>query len=155
MDTTNYSTTMTQEEYLKNRIDTQIKWYEDKSAINKNWYYRCHVLMLVCSALIPLLIGFSNAPYEYFKYIAGSLGVVVAIMQGILGLKKYQENWITYRSTSEMLQREKLLFLNGIGDFEDRNYAFKVFVLKAEQIMSSENSNWITLQGSNEKQKEV
>jgi hypothetical protein len=155
MNSTISATTMTQEEYLTNRIETQIKWYEDKSTINKNWYHRFHVLMIICSALIPLLIGFSNAPYEYFKYIAGFLGVIVAILQGVLALKKYQENWMTYRSTAEMLHREKLLFQNGIGEFEDKTYAFKVFVLKAEQIMSSENANWVTLQGTKEKPKDV
>jgi hypothetical protein len=155
METPSIATAMSPDDYIKNRIDDQIDWYNRKSNSNKNWFYRCNVITILCSALIPFLVGFSSPEQAYLKYLAGAFGVIITITQGILSLKKYQENWMTYRSTAEMLQREKLLFLNGVGDFEDDAYAYKVFVMKAEQILSSENTNWITLQGTKEKPKEV
>ena len=134
---------MTPEEYLKNRVDAQLKWYDEKSGKNRKWYYRLRTTTIVSSALIPMLIGYSNSVNE-LKYVAGLLGVVVAICEGLMSLRKYKDNWLTYRGTAESLQREKILFQNNIGETLDDAYHFKVFVLKAEQIMSSENSNWLS-----------
>jgi Protein of unknown function (DUF4231) len=155
METPIKTTSMTPGDYLKLRVEDQIGWYTKKSATNKKWFYACQTITIICSALIPFLIGFSNGELEYLKYIAGVLGVIVAIFQGLLGLKKFQENWMTYRGTAEMLQREKFLFLNQIGETIDEGYDFKTFVYKAEQIMSSENTNWVSLQGMKEKSKEA
>lgn len=145
METTSPSTWEQQrDQYLSERVDGQIKWYGGKSRANKKWYYLSRTIIIVSGALIPLLVGYASGNWEWLKYVAGALGAVVAVSEGVLSLKKYLENWTTYRSTSERLKREKLLYLNKVGeDYAGGDEtAFKQFVVKAELIMSSENQDW-------------
>lgn len=130
--------------YRSGRILDQINWYGNKSAINKKWYYTCQTIVISAGALIPLLVGYAEDDWIFFKYIAGGLGVVVVITQGILSLKKYQENWSTYRMTAERLRRENLLYENSVGEdyAAGDEAAFKRLVIKCEQIMASENEEW-------------
>ena len=99
--TTSVNNTVSSAEYIKTRVDTQIEWYEGKARKNKRGYHVCQTLVILSGALIPLLVGYSNGNWERLKYVAGALGVLVAIMEGILSLHKYKENWLTYRGTAE------------------------------------------------------
>ena len=137
---------MAPDEYLGKRVEEQFAWYEGKSALMKRNYYRCKVIVIVSSALIPLLVGFSDSINENLKYVADALGAVVAITEGILSLKKYRENWLIYRTTAESLNREKIFLVNRVGPYGegDESELFKKFVERAEQIMASENSSWMS-----------
>lgn len=37
---TDYPIMMTQEEYLKERVEDQISWYDKKSGNNKRWFHK-------------------------------------------------------------------------------------------------------------------
>ncbi|MEO6757885.1 MAG: DUF4231 domain-containing protein [Saprospiraceae bacterium] len=139
--------TPTPTDYLRDRIDDQIGWYEMKSKRNKQWYHLSRTLTILGGALIPLCVGYSDS-WNWLKYLAGALGVVIAITEGILGLKKFKDNWFTYRSAAEALRREKQFYLHRVGDYSDPAVAFPNFVQRAEQIMSSENSSWIVYRGN-------
>lgn len=139
---------MTPAEYLEQRVQRQIAWYDKKSVRNKKWFYIMQTLIITSSALIPLLVGYSD--FENFgmlKYVGGAMGAVVTILSGIMALKKYRENWRIYRASAESLQREKLLFLNRVEpyDFDDDDKNFKLFVRRAEELMSSENALWASV----------
>lgn len=132
------------DKYRSERVLDQFAWYNRKSGINKRWYYICQTIVIVSGALIPLLVGYAAGDWDWLKYAAGVLGVLVVITQGLLSLKKYQENWTIYRITAERLNREMLLYDNSVGEdyapADER--AFKRFVVKSEQIMASENEEW-------------
>ncbi len=132
------------EQYLQKRVLDQIGWYERKSAFNKRWFHYLRTTVIVSGALIPLLVGYANGPLEWLKYIAGALGAVVAISEGLLSLKRYRDLWSTYRLTAERLNRERWLYENGALDEYAANdeAAFRRFVQRAEQIMASENDEW-------------
>ncbi len=134
------------DKYLKDRIQDQLNWYNKKSGENKKWFHRWRLSIIVSGALIPLLIGYANGKLEWLKYIAGILGALVAIAEGVLSLKRYREHWSTYRLTAERLNRERWLYENKAKDEykTDDEEAFRRFVLNAEQIMSSENEEWIS-----------
>ncbi|MCS7036319.1 MAG: DUF4231 domain-containing protein [Saprospiraceae bacterium] len=130
--------------YLKERIEDQFKWYERKSASNKRWFHRLRTTVIVSGALIPLLVGYANGSLEWLKYIAGALGAVVAISEGILSLRRYRDLWSTYRLAAERLNRERWLYENNaIEEYASNDEAaFRRFVQRAEQIMASENDEW-------------
>ncbi|MBL7776284.1 MAG: DUF4231 domain-containing protein [Saprospiraceae bacterium] len=130
--------------YRSERVLSQIAWYNRKSGIDKQWYYFCQTIVIASGALIPLLVGYADGERSWLKFVAGGLGAAVVVAEGVLSLKKYRENWSVYRMTAERLQRELLLFDNAVGDdyaIADET-AFKRFVIKAEQIMASENEEW-------------
>jgi hypothetical protein len=100
------------------------------------------IVAIVFGVLVPVLIGFSEQQ-PFLKYIAGALGAVVAIIESAQSLYKYKDNWITYRSTSEALIRERFLFNSNAGMYRDAE-AFTRFVEQVEQILSAENRVWLT-----------
>ena len=132
------------DKYLTERVLDQINWYGQKSARNKNWYYICRSTIIISGAMIPLLVGYAEDGRNWPKYLAGALGALIVIAEGIMSLKKYRENWSIYRATGENLRREQLMFENNVGeDYASADEeAFKHFVLRAEKIMASENEEW-------------
>jgi hypothetical protein len=69
--------------------------------------------------------------------------VITALMQ----LHKYQENWILFRSTQELLKREKFLYLNDAGDYTglDPETKKRTLVERIESLISSETSKYFVL----------
>jgi hypothetical protein len=135
--------TMGKEEYLEDRLDDQIKWYGDKAAWNQRWHKRLQVMIIVAGALIPFVSGFESGEIIWTKILVGVLGVVVAALTAILGLYKFQENWIQYRFTCESLKREKHTFLAGVAPYAGDD-AFDVLVGRVETLISSENAAWVS-----------
>lgn len=130
---------MNQEEYLQNRVDDQIAWYDSKSASNQRWFRRLRIIEIVAAALIPLLAGYAD--WDVVKIVVAFLGLVIAVIAGVLGLFQYQENWTAYRSTCESLKQEKYLFLTKTEPYDHKD-PFPLFVQRVEGLMAKEHSAW-------------
>ena len=95
---------MTEDEYIKERVDDQIDWYSTKSGTNKNYHLWTKALVIIFAALIPLAAGFITPTTAWLNYVIASLGVLTAIFTGLSALLKFQEKWNEYRTTSETLK---------------------------------------------------
>lgn len=144
------STTLTQadapgslgaSQYLTERVQDQISWYERKSAWNQSWFKRLRILEIVAAALIPFLTAIPDT--TKMKFVVGGLGVLITVVAGILALFQFQERWTEYRTTSESLKTERFLFLTGAEPYADGD-AFRVFVQRVESLLGSENTGWAT-----------
>ena len=133
---------MTEEEYLKDRVNNQITWYSKKSAINKKYYLWSNALIIVFAALIPFFAGLSDDTLVWGKYLIALFGVLTATLTGISALYKFQEKWMTYRITGESLKREKILFQTRTEPYTNEPSSFHQFVSTAEGIMNNENAVW-------------
>ncbi|MFA5782158.1 MAG: DUF4231 domain-containing protein [Bacteroidales bacterium] len=131
---------MNEENYLKDRVDDQIKWYSDKSSTNKMLYHTCKISEIIIAAVIPFLTGIVDK-FPDLKYLIGTLGVIIAILAGLILIFKFQEKWTQYRTTSETLKHEKYLFLTRTGLYQGEN-PFNLLVERVEFLISKENSNW-------------
>lgn len=144
---------MTEQDYLSQRIDDQIGWYSKKSTFNKNRYQFIKALVIITSACIPVLAILITENDNLLKVIVGFAGVLIVVLEGLLALYKYKDLWLQYRMTSELLNREKVLFLTGAGIYK-KNKTLQVFVERAETIMGSENKNWLSNQQETDDSKE-
>ena len=74
--------------------------------------------------------------------------MIVAIA-GVIQLTKAQESWLLYRSTAETLVREYNLFMLKAGDYSEPGLTDykrdKLFVERAESIMSTEGTKYLSL----------
>lgn len=131
---------MNQDEYINNRVDNQIDWYDQKSGANQRWFRWLRLVEIVAAASIPLLAGYADSISE-IKVVVGVLGLMVAAIAGILGLYQFQENWTGYRTTCEALKQEKYLFLTKTQPY-DQGDSFALFVQRVENLISKEHSNW-------------
>ncbi|GAA4271597.1 DUF4231 domain-containing protein [Aquimarina gracilis] len=133
---------MNEEQYIKDRVEDQIKWYGTKSAANKRMHLWTKGLIISFSAFIPLISGFLKSGPEYLNYVVGALGMVVAILTGISELMKFQEKWAKYRTTAETLKHEKFLYMTKSGHYHAEKAQFNQFVSRIETYISTENSEW-------------
>ncbi|MFT7603395.1 MAG: hypothetical protein ACI8VT_000962 [Saprospiraceae bacterium] len=145
---------MDQKTYLTDRVDDQINWYTTKSKFNQNRYKLLKTVIILVSVTIPFLAGLIKGEGDILKIAVGVGGILIAGFEGILSLYKYQDLWLQYRLTAEMLEREKILFVTEAGPYENNPVAFKQFVTQAESIMSAENKSWLAI-SKEKKEKET
>lgn len=131
---------MTEQEYIKARIDDQIKWYSEKASTNKLYNHWTKGLIILFSATIPLIAGLEFC--STIKNITvGILGSLIAILSGLSGLLKFQEKWSEYRTTSETLKHENIIS-NKTGPYSEDSNPFKLLVTRTENLVSKEHSAW-------------
>jgi len=131
---------MAPEEYVEQRLNDQIVWYDRKSSTNQSWFKRLRFAEIVAAATIPFLSGFAGNSLP-IKIAIGALGVLVAVVASLLGLLQLQVHWIEYRATAESLRREKFLFLTQTEPY-DKDNAFHLLVQRVEALLSKENTDW-------------
>lgn len=129
------------EQYIKNRVDDQIDWYDNKSVYCQKRYKFLQITEIVFAALIPLLSAYSKN--QIVSIIVGLLGATIAIIESITKLNKYHENWIEYRTTCELLRYQKYLFETHSSPYnQEEETVENLFVRNVENIISSENNKW-------------
>ena len=135
---------MDEKEYLEQRVEDQISWYDRKSQWNQKWFRILCALQFVAAALVPFLAPYITADTPKLKVSVGLLGVLIAVLTSVIGLLKLQEHWMQYRTTCESLRHEKFLYLTHVSPY-DTDDAFDVFVQRIESLSSRENSAWASL----------
>lgn len=131
---------MTPDEYIAERVDDQIAWYDQKSQGAQRWFKRFRGLEIISAGAIPLFAGFGGGS-TWSIIVVGVLGAVVAILASLLSLNQFQEYWIEYRTTCESLKHEKYLFLTNAEPYNEED-PFGLFVQRIESLISKENSAW-------------
>ena len=129
------------EEYITNRVDEQITWYDKKAGSAQRKYKICQLIEIVVAALIPVFVGFFDI-CPVMQFLVGLCGVAITIIEGIVSLNKWHENWIEYRSTCELLRHEKYLFEMKAPPYGDSASLESLFVNNIESLISSESSKW-------------
>jgi len=132
---------MSEEEYVSERLEGQIKWYDMKSRFNKRWFVGLKSVELVIATSIPFVVGFISREMMWLKFVAGFLGLLVAVVSGIQSVFKFHENWIQYRTTAETLKHEKFLYLTKVRPYDGKD-AFNRLVERVESLISKEHSRW-------------
>jgi hypothetical protein len=131
---------MTPEEYLEQRLDDQIQWYDGKSGSAQRWFKRLRAAEIVFAAAIPVLASFAEGN-AFIGPLMGILGALVVVLAGLLSLQQYQERWVEYRATAESLKHEKYLYLTGTDPYAGPD-AFPLLVQRVEALISKEHSAW-------------
>jgi hypothetical protein len=80
------------------RLESQIDWYDRKSRASRRMFKRIKIIEILSAAAIPFLAALS---FPYDKLVTAGLGVLITVLEGLLHLNQYQQNWTTYRSTCE------------------------------------------------------
>jgi hypothetical protein len=126
------------------RLQDQLTWYSQKSREARKAFKRIKVTEIVAAALIPFLTGQIGAKiFPGVSYVIGGLGVLITVLEGLLHLNQYQENWSSYRATSESLKHEKFMFLAKAGPYADAADPRVALAERIEAVMAQENSQWV------------
>ncbi len=129
------------QEYMKIRVDNQIKWYSKKSQQNQKAYRFIRLFEIIFSAGIPFIVGFADIRIDLVRWSVALIGVLLAISVGIISLYKFQEKWVAYRTTCETLKHHKYKYITKTTPY-DGDDALSAFVENVETLISAENTNW-------------
>jgi len=141
MSTKSSVSVLTETEYLEQRLDDQIDWFDNKSQSNQQTYKRLRLIEIVAGASIPLLAGFGHGQW-YLSLAIGALGLVVAVIAGVMSLYRFQENWTEYRAAAETLKQERFLYLTRAFPYGS-DKPFELLVQRVESILRHERSEWL------------
>jgi hypothetical protein len=125
------------------RLDDQLAWYSNRARANQQLYKRLKVLEIAAAALVPVAgaSGTSQLPL-----IAGLLGALIVVLEGIQHVYQYQSNWIGYRATAEGLKREKYLHAARAGAYAGVTDRDRILAERIEEVMAHEQTKWVETQ---------
>jgi hypothetical protein len=121
------------------RLEDQIAWYDRKSAECQRRFKWLKALVIGAAASIPVV-----AAFDVPVYVAGILGAVVVVTEGVLHVNQYHQNWITYRSTAEALKHEKYLFLARADVYGGSKKPLRLLAERIEGLISQEHARWVS-----------
>ena len=133
------------------RLEDQIDWYNKRSQSNQSIFKRIKTFEIVAAAIIPFLAMLKS---QYAAWMTGGLGVVITVLEGLLHLNQYQQNWIAYRSTCELLKHEKYTFLAGAGAYANIANPRALLAERVEALVSQEDAKWASIQQQGPKSNE-
>lgn len=137
------------EEYVNGRYQSQINWYSTKASSNKNWYVILQWGLIITSSLTPILILVEGNNKLFPAFVA----VAVAIMAASLKTFKFQETWLSYRTISESLKKEKYFYDAKLYEYQEVEDKEALFVERVEALISRENTKWIEIHKSEKPKK--
>lgn len=156
---------MTQEEYIKDRVEDQITWYGNKSSNCQKKYKIWQVIKIIAALLITTLSLWAS-PQVIIKevldktndliidnggsiitmsHIIGALGAFIIFIESFVKIYDYKKLWVQYRMASENLIREKLMFETNSSPYNIKE-PFNLFVQRCESVMQNEMSGWKEIQ---------
>jgi len=152
------------DDYVENRYKKQMDYYSKSSSKNQKKYKQFQWILIILSALTPVLAALngvtSSSSLKIFN--AGSLVqillVIISSIVAILttGLKtfRYQDLWIKYRTTYELLKPEIYYYEFNIGMYGSAGADKEsVFVTRVEAILNTEHSQWQPVSKSQDEKK--
>ncbi len=126
--------------YLVDRYEDQLAWYDKKAIWNHKAYQIFQWIALILSAIMPVLVIVAEG---WTRWLAVFVAVVVAICIAALKTFKYQDNWISYRTTCETLKKEMHFYKANIQGYEKVEDKEALFVEQVESLISRENTLWL------------
>jgi Protein of unknown function (DUF4231) len=128
---------------IMQRLEDQIDWYDRKSIANQRTYKQMKVVEILAAAIIPFLAALRS---PNIGMVTGALGVLVTVLEGMLHLNQYQQNWINYRATCEALKHEKYAYLGKASPYANVPDAHALLAERVETLVSEEHAKWASLQ---------
>jgi hypothetical protein len=125
----------------------------DRKSLNaQRAFKRIKVVEIVAAALIPFLAALNLTAVTW---VMGGLGFLVTVLEGLLHVNQYQQNWITYRSTCESVKHEKYFYLGKAGPYANATDPHALLAERIESLVSQEHAKWASLEQQQPKRKSV
>lgn len=137
------------DEYIKERYEDQVNWYDKKAIRYKNFNDRFRILTILVGSVVPVL---ALMDYPLARTLTVILSALVAILMGVLNYFKFEEKWHNYRSTCETLKKEKYYYQYKINEYGDTKNPDELFIQRVEAIISREHTQWLRIEKSKKKE---
>ena len=135
--------------YINKRLNNQIEWYETRSKQMKKKFSLISSIIIIVNAIIPIFVLLSEEFGLKFKVIVILLSSIASISTTMLQLFKYQELWLKYRVTSQLLIKEKISYETETNKYKNNTEALELLIVTCEEIMEKEIDKWEKMYNSN------
>jgi Protein of unknown function (DUF4231) len=137
------------EQYFKNDLADQRTWYSQRAGLYKTRSELLVLLTIVLGVLITFIQVLGPAPW--LPIVSGSIGAIVAIAAGWQRIARYSETWVSYRTASERMKRERRLYTHGAGSYRGlpEREAYLTFVEAIEGVIAEEQNIFWRDRGNN------
>ena len=124
-------------QYFEQDLKGQREWYGKRASMHKNY---AQLLGLVIGAGATTSFAQVFTPAARVPVLSAGLGALVALSKGRQRIARYGETWISYRTASERVKRERRLYANGAGAYRglDDEPAYLQLVENVETIIAEE-----------------
>jgi hypothetical protein len=137
--------------YLAERVDDQIKYFDQGAMTNQKKYRRLKSAAIVCNVLTTMTIALAFTVPADYKTWMGILALVLSTV--VLATYQWEEfhnygaKWEKFRLVAEQLRSEKCLFVNRAGryDVQDEDAVKKAFVEAVEQVIRGTDISYFAL----------
>jgi hypothetical protein len=126
------------------KVREQSAWYGNKARRNRRYFFVLKSLQIVTAAAIPIVS--LSGQFLGEKWMTAILGALIGIIEGILQLGQFQQNWLLYRASREALRREDFLYSARAGPYLGIADPDGLYASRADTIMSGENLKWFSAQ---------
>ena len=137
------ATNLPEADPIMERLEDQIGWYDRKSMASQRAFKRIKTVEIFAAAVIPFLAALK---FPASGMITAGLGVLITVLEGMLHLNQYQQNWITYRSTCESLKHEKYTYLGKASPYANVPDPHALLAERIESLVSQEHAKWASVQ---------
>ncbi len=133
----------------EHNLDKQRSWYSKKATKNKKYCQWLGLAVIIAGASTSFVQVWSGGPttvsVNWVAIVTAMLGAIVVIAKGIERIWDFDGTWLGYRKASEMMKREKRLFVNGAMDYAkypNNRKAFLLFIERVESIIAEEKDEF-------------
>jgi hypothetical protein len=126
-------------DYIKERLNPARAWYDKEATKAKRNYLWMRTATVVGGAVVPVLI---NLKWDYRNEATTAISLLVVILLSMESVLHFREQWKSYRSTEQALEKEYYNFVAAEGSYRelDAAKAFLEFVDRVESAVASENA---------------
>ena len=145
------TTTSSGDSYIKNRVEDQIQYFDQKATENQRWYRLLKKGAVVCNILTTMTIALVFAVSDDYKVTMG----IVALILSTLVLATYQweefanygAKWEKFRLVTERLKSEKILYQHKAGRYasDDEKGRHRDLVETVETIIRGTDISYFSL----------
>ena len=136
-------------EYVEKRYKDQMAYYSKVSSKNQKRYRMFQWVLIVLSAATPVIAALDDKWVD-LQIPVVIISSIVAILTAGLKTFQYQELWVKYRTTNELLKPEIHYYNFGVGPYEDEVDREMLFVSRVETILDKEHISWPLIKKAHE-----
>jgi len=131
-------------DYVENRYKDQMAYYCKSAGRNQKKYKQFQWILIIFSAITPILAALDGKWFST-QIAVVAISALVAILTTGLKTFQYQETWVSYRTTNELLKPEIYYYNFGVGPYAEEGIDKEtLFVSRVETILDKEHINWPT-----------
>lgn len=130
---------------LRSYVAHELYTYASRARFYKYCYYAFSIIAL-CAPAAATVVNSALGDTNKNKVLASLLSTIATIATGIVGIVKFRESWIRYRSYCEILKREVTEFVMRAGGYAqedtDDDKIKKLFFNNLKKQIQQEEKDW-------------